>query len=153
MMTAKRIGSRCELTCSPRPILPPGWPRLSAAAYAAGLLHDLGKYTPEFQKRLTGTETPVDHATAGARAMLEHLAADPENKLMAERIAYAIAGHHAVFPDRKNDIAACLDLRVKQSLPALDPAWKAEIGESVSGLAHPSCERCARKTSRSPSPS
>ena len=110
---------------------------LSAAAYAAGLFHDLGKYTPEFQKRLTGAETPVDHATAGARAMLEHLAAGPEDKLMAELIAYAIAGHHAGLPDRKNDTAACLDLRVKQSLPALDPAWKAEIGESVSGLAPP----------------
>lgn len=110
---------------------------LSAAAYAAGLFHDLGKYTPEFQKRLTGAETHVDHATAGARAMLEHLAAGPEDKLMAELIAYAIAGHHAGLPDRKNDTAACLDLRVKQSLPALDPAWKAEIGESVSGLAPP----------------
>lgn len=32
----------------------------------AGLLHDIGKYTPGFQKRLHGGP-PVDHSTAGAR--------------------------------------------------------------------------------------
>ncbi|MBD3777096.1 MAG: CRISPR-associated endonuclease Cas3'', partial [Thiotrichales bacterium] len=33
--------------------------------YLAGLLHDLGKYTPEFQARLEGSPNKVDHATAG----------------------------------------------------------------------------------------
>jgi CRISPR-associated endonuclease/helicase Cas3 len=32
----------------------------------AGLLHDLGKYTEEFQQRLKGEYPRVDHATWGA---------------------------------------------------------------------------------------
>lgn len=35
--------------------------------YASGLLHDIGKYSPEFQKRLDGTNIRVDHSTAGAK--------------------------------------------------------------------------------------
>lgn len=34
-------------------------------AYLAGILHDIGKYTPGFQARLQGGAV-VDHATAGA---------------------------------------------------------------------------------------
>ena len=33
----------------------------------AGLLHDLGKYTKEFQDRLAGETARVDHATTGAK--------------------------------------------------------------------------------------
>ena len=40
-------------------------------AEMAGWLHDLGKYTPEFQKRLTGANIRVDHATAGAKIAYE----------------------------------------------------------------------------------
>ena len=35
-------------------------------AYTSGLLHDLGKYSREFQKRLEGEKISVDHSTAGA---------------------------------------------------------------------------------------
>lgn len=34
--------------------------------YSAGLLHDIGKYSPEFQRRLDGAKIRVDHSTAGA---------------------------------------------------------------------------------------
>ena len=34
--------------------------------YVAGLLHDLGKYSAEFQARLEGRSGRVDHSTAGA---------------------------------------------------------------------------------------
>ena len=109
---------------------PPG---LQAAARAAGLFHDLGKYTTEFQRRLTGAEARVDHSTAGALAMLGDLATGLD-KGIAELIAYAIAGHHAGLPDRKNETPACLDRRRELKLPALDPAWKDEIGDTVRGL-------------------
>ncbi len=33
----------------------------------AGLLHDLGKYTTEFQNRISGEGGKVDHATWGAK--------------------------------------------------------------------------------------
>src|SRR4051812_31603733 len=70
------------------------------AANLAGLLHDLGKYTPGFQRRLTGSEERVDHSTAGAQEVVR-LVAGGMDKGMAELIAYAIAGHHAGLPDRE----------------------------------------------------
>jgi CRISPR-associated endonuclease/helicase Cas3 len=56
---------------------------------AAGLLHDLGKYSAEFQARLRGAPAKVDHATAGAKVACEHY-----NKA-GRLIAAAVAGHHA----------------------------------------------------------
>lgn len=38
----------------------------------AGRLHDLGKFSDEFQRRLNGVTTPVEHATAGAFIALTH---------------------------------------------------------------------------------
>ena len=35
--------------------------------YCAGLLHDIGKYSQEFQRRIRGSEEQVDHATAGGQ--------------------------------------------------------------------------------------
>ena len=42
------------------------WFGVNELAKYAGLLHDLGKYCPEFLKRLQGGKNRVDHATAGA---------------------------------------------------------------------------------------
>ena len=36
-------------------------------ARLAGLLHDIGKYSEAFQKRLQGQAVTVDHSTAGAK--------------------------------------------------------------------------------------
>ncbi|NLG25636.1 MAG: CRISPR-associated endonuclease Cas3'', partial [Clostridiales bacterium] len=60
-----------------------------AAAYAA-MLHDAGKYTEGFQRRLLRGGAKVDHATAGAK---EAVAA---RQIQA---AFAIAGHHTGLPD------------------------------------------------------
>ncbi|WP_429806222.1 CRISPR-associated endonuclease Cas3'' [Cohnella laeviribosi] len=59
---------------------------------AAGLLHDFGKFSVSFQKRLEGSPIPVDHATAGAQYIVEAW----KNKT-ARILAYVIAGHHAGF--------------------------------------------------------
>jgi len=41
--------------------------------YAAGILHDVGKYSVEFQAKLDGKNIRVDHSTAGAKeAEYEH---------------------------------------------------------------------------------
>jgi CRISPR-associated endonuclease/helicase Cas3 len=56
---------------------------------AAGLLHDLGKYSRAFQERLQGRSGRVDHSTAGAKIALERFG--PLGRL----IACTIAGHHA----------------------------------------------------------
>lgn len=74
-------------------------------AKVAGLWHDLGKYSAEFQRRiksvsgydpeahLEGPVGRVDHSTAGA----QHAVAQFE--LHGRILAYLIAGHHAGLPD------------------------------------------------------
>lgn len=52
----------------------------------AGLWHDLGKYRPEFQRRIRGEQLQAPHAGVGA-ALAYQCQAPP--------IAFAIAGHHA----------------------------------------------------------
>jgi CRISPR-associated endonuclease/helicase Cas3 len=62
-------------------------------AYAAGLLHDLGKYQEEFQLRLRGDPRSVDHAAHGAIYARRHYAK------VGDLIAHGIAGHHAGLVD------------------------------------------------------
>ena len=89
---------------------------------AAGLLHDLGKYTPQFQGRLEGGGR-VDHATAGAK-----LAIDRYGKPLGKMLAFCIAGHHAGLANGVNgeDISALAD-RLEKQVPQLDSVWKEEI--------------------------
>ncbi len=63
-------------------------------AYAGGLLHDIGKYSPEFQKRLEGNYGRVDHSTAGAREA-ESLYPFPLSRFLE----YIVAGHHGGIPN------------------------------------------------------
>ena len=58
-----------------------------------GLLHDAGKATEAFQRRLEGQSIRVDHSTFGAR-----LAAESVGQI-GLLLAYAIAGHHGGIPD------------------------------------------------------
>lgn len=71
-------------------------------AYACGLLHDIGKYSAEFQNKvINNSNTRVDHSTAGAIEIDKAFA--PLGKLLA----YCIAGHHGGLPDggSKSDTA------------------------------------------------
>ncbi|MCA0256034.1 MAG: CRISPR-associated helicase Cas3' [Proteobacteria bacterium] len=104
---------------------------IEKAAFFAGLLHDLGKYNPDFQKRLEGRDIRVDHSTAGAQILLE--LAQGQDRMMAEIMAYAILGHHAGLPDRMNGTDASYDRRMEQRI-RLDPGWKGEISQAVAGL-------------------
>ena len=83
-------------------------------AEASGLLHDDGKQTSGFQKRLEGGPR-VDHSTAGARQAL---------KLFGPKIgwllAYAIAGHHGGMPDGIS-AGRSLDERLKSGEPRQEP--------------------------------
>ena len=61
--------------------------------YCCGMLHDIGKYSLEFQRKIhENLNTQVDHSTAGAK-VCEKL--DGCYWLLA----YCIAGHHAGLPD------------------------------------------------------
>lgn len=103
---------------------------LERAAFIAGLLHDLGKYTPDFQRRLEGAGEPVDHSTAGAQ-VLRNLAKGADGA-MADIIAYAILGHHAGLPDRVEG-AGSYDRRMEKKAH-LDVAWQQELTPDVTSL-------------------
>ncbi len=64
-----------------------GWGRL------AGLWHDLGKFSPDFQKKIRGANLRVDHSTAGAIYAIEKF------NFIGRILAYLISGHHAGLPD------------------------------------------------------
>jgi CRISPR-associated endonuclease/helicase Cas3 len=66
------------------------------------MLHDLGKYSVAFQRRLDGSGEAVDHSTAGAQHV-GRLVAGGADRGMAELIAYVIAGHHVGLPDREGE--------------------------------------------------
>lgn len=100
----------------------------------AGLLHDLGKYSAAFQKRLMGGPR-VDHSTAGAREAVR-LYGDAIGRVLA----FPVAGHHAGLADgvrsgdRNSGDPRPLDERLttapglRDDTPPLDPIWKEEIG-------------------------
>lgn len=71
---------------------------ISKIAYLSGLLHDLGKYSNAYQKRLINQGQKVDHATAGAQAIKE-LWGNSNKNILATLIAYCVSGHHTGLPD------------------------------------------------------
>ncbi|MEC9435124.1 MAG: CRISPR-associated endonuclease Cas3'' [Pseudomonadota bacterium] len=104
---------------------------LEAAARAAGWLHDLGKYDPEFDSRLSGETIRFDHSTAGA-ALLGTIAG-PRERLAAELLAYGILGHHAGLPNRRDDSAGSLEQRLERFEDRLDSVWRDEVGVDLAG--------------------
>ncbi len=92
-------------------------------ARVLGLLHDLGKYSSEFQGRLAGNHARVNHSTAGAKIALERYG---EN--LGKLLAFCIAGHHSGLANGVNGqrITALKD-RLQEHVPILDPVWKREI--------------------------
>ena len=90
-------------------------------ARAAGLLHDLGKYTVEFQRRLVDGPR-VDHATWGAKIASERYG------LPGRFIAFGIAGHHAGLANgRDPGKRTAFDERLKARLPKLLPDFEQEL--------------------------
>ena len=73
-------------------------PEISKIAYISGLLHDLGKYSTAYQKRLIDQGLKVDHATAGAQA-IKGLWRNTNKNILATLIAYCVSGHHTGLPD------------------------------------------------------
>lgn len=60
-----------------------------------GQIHDIGKYTSDFQKRINGAENiRVEHAICGAKEVAK---APP--KSYVPMIEYCVAGHHSGLPD------------------------------------------------------
>lgn len=94
-----------------------------AHAYRTGLLHDVGKYAPDVQRRMADPEhvAKVNHTSAGA------LEARARRDLFA---TFAIAGHHGGLPDTggRGDGPNDGTLMVKLAHRPQDySAWRAEV--------------------------
>lgn len=107
----------------------------AAAVAAAAEFHDLGKLTAEFQHYIAGGQAKgPDHSTAGARALLA-MALKPHDRLMAEVLAYGVAGHHAGLPDKTGGSDGTLEQRLaREDLPVLDPSWRTMHPEAPGAL-------------------
>ncbi|MEI5993516.1 CRISPR-associated helicase/endonuclease Cas3 [Candidatus Enterococcus mansonii] len=79
---------------------------LRKVSYIAGLLHDLGKYSNEFQEYLrkaiadpkSVTRGSVDHSTAGGKLLFDYChknSRDPFSYIFAELVGNAIISHHS----------------------------------------------------------
>ncbi|MCX7847151.1 MAG: CRISPR-associated endonuclease Cas3'', partial [bacterium] len=91
--------------------------------HAAGILHDVGKFSRAFQKRLhelASLEQPghlenvtcrhVDHSTAGAQFAARRLGD------VGKLIAYAVAGHHTGLPNGLSPDTSCLSHRLQNQV-------------------------------------
>ena len=93
-----------------------------------GQLHDLGKYSLPFQKRLKGEAKSVDHSTAGAKIAVERW-----GNVIGKLMAFCIAGHHAGLAngngegDNRSTLKQRLALKFGEDIPALDNLWQQEI--------------------------
>lgn len=95
-------------------------------AYIIGLLHDIGKYSKEFQKKLKGENLRVDHSTAGAKEAVAIY-----GKIIGKILAYSIAGHHAGLPDYGNGLQdRFLQARLEKEVRNY-AAFKAEIEQWI----------------------
>ena len=97
-------------------------------ARATGLLHDVGKYSPLFDKRLHGDPKRVDHSTAGAKIAVERWGVR-----LGKMMAFCIAGHHAGLAngagagDGRSTLQQRLDWQFGADIPKLDEVWRQEI--------------------------
>ncbi|MCU7878688.1 MAG: CRISPR-associated helicase Cas3' [Candidatus Thiodiazotropha sp. (ex Lucinoma borealis)] len=91
-------------------------------AEMCGLLHDLGKYSDEFAKRLEGGKR-VDHATAGSKVAVEKW------QQLGKLLAYVVAGHHVGLANGidQGKGRATLKERMGRAIPELGEVWKEEI--------------------------
>ncbi len=81
-----------------------------------GLLHDIGKYSAQFQKKIyTQSREFVDHKTAGAKE------AEKLGRPIGLALAYCLFGHHNGLPDRSR-----LEEALKSAIPDYSAYHKAE---------------------------
>ncbi|WP_394964982.1 CRISPR-associated endonuclease Cas3'' [Candidatus Allofournierella excrementigallinarum] len=89
-------------------------------AYLAGMLHDIGKYSDAFQKRLAGGQK-TDHSTAGAKEAFS---------MRQLEVAFAVAGHHSGLPDggaQSDAEGATLLARIKKTSIPDYSEWRQEV--------------------------
>lgn len=98
-------------------------------AYLSGMLHDIGKYSLEFQKRLEGSPEKIDHTTAGAQVAIERY-----GELWGKLLAYLIVGHHGGMPDWDDGSRRCLKARIKKMDLKNFSDWEKEVGPIIKNI-------------------
>jgi CRISPR-associated endonuclease/helicase Cas3 len=108
--------------------------------YVAGLWHDIGKYSTEFQSYLhksvvdahiEGVKGRVNHSTAGGTYAVEKLGK------IGRVLAYIIAGHHAGLPDWQSATLACLSQRLSKK-KLLQDAREGGVPDDILNVEQPS---------------
>ena len=109
---------------------------MTGAARLAGWFHDIGKCAESFDRRLCGGPS-VEHSLAGAYLVRKRPGTGID-RLMADLVAYAIAGHHAGLPDWSGDgssLTARLEVFEQNDLKKLDPEWMGYIPSRLESVA------------------
>ena len=99
---------------------------------AAGLLHDLGKYSDEFQARVRGKNIPAPHSAFGAQLAKRLYPA------WGKAVAWCVAGHHAGLAD-DNDEPSGLQARLSDTSIPDASAWKTDGVVLPETLSPPEC--------------
>ena len=103
--------------------------------YLCGLIHDLGKYSDAFQRRIRGGKK-CDHSTAGAREIFKSA---PFGKFLA----YCAAGHHSGLQNAGSKLDVDFDGTLYSRLSSeynIDESYKAyeeEIPQKLEVKSHP----------------
>lgn len=111
-------------------------------AYIAGLWHDLGKGSLEFQKYLKSQNEAcaeslsgrVDHSSAGAQHAASAI------PILGHILSYAIAGHHAGLLDGRAE-GACQEKRLSK---AIHP-WKCGLQDLLISSGTPEVPKCLQR--------
>jgi len=106
--------------------------RAHRLAALIGELHDLGKYSREFQGYIVGGGASVDHATAGAQEVMRLVPSVGKDRIAALIAAYCIAGHHAGLPNWCGERP--LRERLTKNVSKLDPLWRKELVTEATDL-------------------
>jgi len=124
---AEHLEAVGELAAQLAALARPGDRAFAADARLAGLLHDLGKYTDAFQRRITAGGKKCQHAIHGAM-----VAAGASKAPLHPQAALAIAGHHAGIPDYSG-VKASLAQKLKEpkEVDAVALLWPRAVGDSA----------------------
>ena len=89
-------------------------------ARVIGSLHDVGKSSEAFQRRVRGGAEKIDHSTAGAQLL------DKSYPCIGRLLAYTVAGHHGGLPNGYEPGGhSSLEARLSKTIEALRPPFDA----------------------------